>query len=213
MTYHPRSSHISWFTLVEILIAVTILWVLVTLLFRTYTTIGNIALKIEHEKNIHNEVLFTLQTLQNLADRNTIDYEYYTGANTSLATTQWRTSQLALSGLDGSIQISVSGDCMRWNHTGDIIKSIIQSWPCSLQLVKQNERIELIDTNKVVMTHGIFKIIPLLSNDNLYTSGTQLNDIWNQWFWVMAWFVIKQYQPTRTSNSQYELQSFFNIKN
>ncbi len=209
MTYHRSSSHISWFTLVEILIAVTILWVLVTLLFRTYTTIGNIALKIEHEKTLHNEVLFTLQTLQNLADRNTIDYAYYTG----LSQTQWRTSQLALSWLDGSVQIAVSGDCMTRSYTWDIIQNIIKNWPCSLELYKNGVRIPLIDTNKVVMTHGIFKIIPLVSNDNLYTSGATIKDIRNQGFWIFGWFAVKQYQATRTSNSTHQLQSFFNIKN
>lgn len=65
------------FTLVEILITVGILGLLTVLIFRTYSTISQVAVRIEHENNVISEVLFVNQTLNLFKDSKTIDFEKY----------------------------------------------------------------------------------------------------------------------------------------
>lgn len=55
----------------------TILAILFVLLLRTYNRISTMVFRVQQEKEVAQEILQISQTVQNLADRNTIDYSKY----------------------------------------------------------------------------------------------------------------------------------------
>ncbi|MBQ7074634.1 hypothetical protein IJM86_06420 [bacterium] len=63
----------------ETLIVLTIIGILSTSLIKAYTIISELAFTIEQEKNLQNEALLLVQTLQSIADDATIDYSKYKG--------------------------------------------------------------------------------------------------------------------------------------
>jgi type II secretory pathway pseudopilin PulG len=66
-----------WFTLIETLIVVVIIWILAVILMKTYTFVSEISFRIQQEKNVTQETLFLSQIIQNLSDKNSIDYDKY----------------------------------------------------------------------------------------------------------------------------------------
>gem|GEM_PF-4583733 len=50
---------------------------MMVVVFETFTTVSNLTRRIEGERQIQNEMLYTTQTMQTLADTYTIDYEMY----------------------------------------------------------------------------------------------------------------------------------------
>lgn len=203
--------HIPAFTLIEILIALILIGILSTLLFQTYTTITQIALKIENEKIMQTETLFALQTIQNLADRNTIDYDYYiTGRNlenNTLTNTRGRVDILALSWQDGRTTLSSTGDCQ--SSIGWTGKSQPACW---LVLWKYDEPLLLIDPSKIVISSLIFNITPIVPADQLYISkDITLTGITSPGFWIFADIKHAQYRTTRTHNISLFIQQFFSL--
>jgi prepilin-type N-terminal cleavage/methylation domain-containing protein len=65
------------FTLIEITLVVAIIGLLAGVLFKTYITMSQISFRVEQQKIVNQELLFVTQTLQNLANRNNIDYKRY----------------------------------------------------------------------------------------------------------------------------------------
>ena len=102
------------FTLLEILIVITILGVLFFLLLRTYNSITSLVFRVQQEKDVSQQVLYISQVVQNFADRNTIDYDAYlsTGGHHLLVQQQGITDVLYLSGQDGRFSLSTRGDCL-----------------------------------------------------------------------------------------------------
>ena len=72
-----RKTKIKWFTLLEMIIVITIMWILSVVLVESYITISKTALRVEQEKNLSEESLVITQVLQSIADEATIDYEKY----------------------------------------------------------------------------------------------------------------------------------------
>jgi len=90
-------------TLLELIIVMAILGILFVLLLRTYNRISTVVFRVQQEKEVTQEILQISQTVQNLADRNAIDYEKYVGTGdeeqgTRLVDTNGITSVLYLSG-------------------------------------------------------------------------------------------------------------------
>jgi len=197
------------FTLIEMLIVLVLVGILSTLLFQTYTTITQIALKIENEKTMQTETLFALQTIQNLADRNSIDYEYYitSSSKNTLIDTKGRTTILALSGQDGKTRISNTGECMStiW-WTGS------RQPNCGLMLRKNNEELLLIDPDRITISDLMFRITPTVPIQQLYTNQEiSLSDISSPGFWMFVQFRHPQYRPLRTYNISLFVQQFFSL--
>lgn len=65
------------FTLVEIIIVVSIVWLLSVLLSKAYITASQLYMYETNHKNIEKDVLFLTQTVQNLADNTQINYWTY----------------------------------------------------------------------------------------------------------------------------------------
>ncbi len=75
--FHPRPMKRKGFTLLELLIVITVFAILATVLFRTYNTIVQLSVRSQFQKDIQTDVLFVNQTMHSLADNYTVDYERY----------------------------------------------------------------------------------------------------------------------------------------
>jgi len=72
-----KKTKLKWFTLIEMLIVMVIIWILAVVLTESYINISKTALRIEQEKNISEESLILTQIFQSIADETTIDYSQY----------------------------------------------------------------------------------------------------------------------------------------
>lgn len=191
----------NWFTLVEVLIGIVIVWLLVGIIFGIYVSTLRLSLKIENEKNLNNELLFFTQTIQNLVDNNDIDlsrYVWWDGiikSNTLLGSQEdWYTDKLYLTSWSGQqLSIYKNGNC--WS----------KEW-CWVEMEKKDGTIaRLTDPHKVQIENLMFKIIPY--------KFAQVEDIHQRWFWVLGsmstiWYSTWKYER----NIQQDIQLFYNIR-
>ena len=160
-----KSKH--WFTLLELLIVMTILALLFLLLLRTYNSIASLVFRVQQEKEVSQEILQISQIVQNFADRNTIDYTAY--LTTGLLASEWITDVLYLSGQDGNISFFTSGNCI--DPAVDYM--LTGAWSgCSLYMTNSGTTMALINSNKIVISRAMFKIIPYASQQQYLDSDT-----------------------------------------
>lgn len=166
-----------WFTLLELLIVMTILGILFVMLLNTYNRISTMVFRVQQEKEVSQEILQISQLFQNFSDRNTIDYTKYVGTGW-LSKTQWITDVLYLSWQDGALSFFTRGDCndpaIEYSLTWDALWS-----GCSLFLQKNDATpVELINTKKITISKVIFKVIPFASQQQ-YLDSDDLCTEWN----------------------------------
>ncbi len=195
----------TWFTLLETIIAISILWILSAILIQTYIKIEEITFRIKQEKTINQEVLLVSEVIQNLSDRNTINYSKYNLLK--LKNNKWFTNVLFLTGNDWESSLYITWECynkeIRWTK-------------CRLELNKNWSNIK-ITTNKIILRNLKFKIIPFADEDSYYNdknlcSNNYLICINKPWFFIFLSFFSKNYNnKQRTNNIKFNLQEFFNI--
>lgn len=203
-------------TLLELVIVMAILGILFVLLLRTYNRISTMVFRVQQEKEVAQEILQISQTVQNFADRNTIDYEKYLGTGDEgqgirLANTEGITSVLYLSGLDGQVKLYTTGDCLspgiEYAFTG------AWSW-CSLFVDVWGKTRELINSKKVLISEVVFKIIPYASEqqyidtDNL-CAGNYLQCLNSPWFRMIFTAYSVNYWTQRATHVRVPFQQFF----
>lgn len=188
-----------WFTLVEILISTVIIWILFWVIFSSYTQISNLALKIENERNLSNEILFLTQNIQNLADTYTIDYYFHN----DLWLSNWYTNSLFFTWSD-FVNIYLTWDTI-WNLF-DIRNS--SSW---IEMNINWDIIKLTDPEKIFIKNFYFKIIPI---ENWRTNRwVPFDEIYNFWFWIFIDAYTSNYHLDRWPfDVSIQHQTFFNIR-
>lgn len=188
------------FTLIELLIVLVIMSILIGVLFDVYITISKISYRVELQKHVNEELYFISETLQNLSNRNEINYDEY---GTWLFNTSWMTETLYLSWEDWQIAIYSSGvNC--------------NSGICNLYMNKNNKEIQLTQ-DSVYFSKAKFKIIPFEKLDYQSESICErtLDNVYacrfNQWFWFMVSIYSARYSDERwTSDVYLKVQQFFN---
>lgn len=223
------------FTLMETLIVVVILWIFSVVLIRAYITISQIWLRIQQESHVTQEILTLSEILQNLSEKNSIDYKRYAKEYWTwyLSNHQWFVDKLFLTGQDWVLSIYTTWfGCLlspwdEFNLSGDI-KSITRN--CWLELNKNWETIKLINSQKVYLSKSVFKIIPFASQDqflndgevfsttlckfknkeNTYTNSNYLACLHKPWFWLIMKAYTSSYNKNRSNNIYFNIQQFFN---
>ncbi|HRX64055.1 MAG TPA: prepilin-type N-terminal cleavage/methylation domain-containing protein [Candidatus Absconditabacterales bacterium] len=194
------------FTIVEIIMVVVIIGILSGILFKTYITISKVSFRIEQQKILNQELLFVSEVLQNMSDRNSIDYQKY---STGLLGSNGIYEILYLSGQDGEIEIYTRGNCL--DDFGDLQEN---TDICSLRLRKNDQEIKLTNDG-VFLSNVYFKIIPYANIDQ-YDSDSSCGDnylacIANPGFWFLAEFYSIGYDGDNwTNNVSMFVQEFFN---
>ena len=200
------------FTLIEVILVVAIIGMLAWILFKTYITMSQIAFRVEQQKIVNQELLFVTETLQNLANRNEIDYTKYQENNISLVDSKWLANILYMTGEDWVISMFSSWNCVALND--ELSGKNLEIW-CNLMLQKDDKNIVL-TKDLVYMTDSLFKIIPF-ANDESYRQDDELCEsnylacIWDPWFWFVANIYNRGHDDSRTNNVSIFVQQFFNI--
>lgn len=216
-----RKTAIKWFTLLEMMIVIVIVWILAVVLTESYITISRTALRIEQEKNISEESLVLTQIFQSVADEATIDYEKYWS---KLRDSNWFTWTLYLTWWQWSwTSIYTTGDCLdldknfESDEDGNISQSILDYTGCYLAMKQweENEETQLTIPWNVVISKVMFRIIPFDSDENYFTwedtNNIVINDVHQPAFWMFIHLYAPLYQPTWTNKIDLPLQLFFNL--
>ena len=225
-----RKTTIKWFTLIEMLIVIVIIWILAVVLTESYITISRTALKIEQEKNLSEESLILTQIFQSIADEATIDYERYNNEDKKLEGSWWFTDVLYLTWWQRTwTSIYSSGDgCLdldnNFPENEDISEKIRNAltW-CELILDQGEEwKTSLVSNWKVITSKVMFRIIPYDSDANYFSGGLYgeqydddpyfvIESIHQPAFWMFIHLYAPFYQPKWTNKIDQPLQLFFNL--
>lgn len=186
----------AWFTLVEVVVTTMIIAFLIGVLFSIFNTISRLSVKIQLERWIHNELIFFMQTIQNIVDEG--DYELTWYDLDSLWSTYGFSDELLLSWSDFTYKV-----LRTCNGSGSV---------CSLSLEKfdpfllRTDYFQLTDPNRVNIDTFYIKIIP-------YGSQSVFSNIQHQWFWLFIEVSTPLYDPDawwfRVSQ---RVETFFNIR-
>jgi len=226
-----RKGLLKWFTLIEMLIVIVIIWILAVVLTESYITISRIALRVEQEKNISEESLILTQVFQSISDEATIDYDMYKIHNIDLQKVGWFVDTLYLTGWQwswSSIYTTGWDNCLDldWNFPvnsdgsypdySEKVQNAL-SW-CMLVLEqkinnKESVIIPLTTPWKIIISKIKFKIIPFDSDENYFNSDGEniVNKIHQPAFWLFIHLYAPLYQPVWTNNVHQPLQLFFNL--
>lgn len=228
-----KNSKLKWFTLIEMLIVIVIIWILAVVLTESYITISKVALKVEQEKNISEESLILTQIFQSIADEATIDYKKY---ENRLSESNWYTDILYLTWWEwGDTSIYTIWDCLDLDNNfpanedgtySDFSEKIHNASDCELILQQWDNKTSLTPNWKVIKSKVKFRIIPYNSDSAYFcineddgdgetpecpTSDIPQNNIHQPAFWMFIHLYTPLYQPTWTNKIEQSLQLFFNL--
>lgn len=215
-----KKTMLKWFTMIEMLIVMVIIWILAVVLTESYISISKTALRIEQEKNISEESLILTQIFQAISDEATIDYDRYSEEGIDLSENWWKTDILYLTQWQWEwTSIYTEWNCLElewsfeidseWNFTD------IQDYSdCKLVLEDKDKNETILNTSwKVVVSKVMFRVIPYNSDEYYFEKwwGTVMNDIHQPAFWMFIHLYSPLYQPKWTNNVHLPLQLFFNL--
>lgn len=209
-----KKASLKWFTLIEMLIVIVIIWILAVVLTESYITISKTALKIEQEKNISEESLVLTQIFQSISDESTIDYERYRNENINLKSSWWLTDVLYLTwDIWSGTKISTSWDCLDLTDDFLVEEKDIKDYTWCKLILDQNWKITSLTTPwKVVISNVKFKVIPFDSDDNYFNEGSDvMNKLHQPAFWMFIHLYSPLYQSKWANKIDIPLQLFFNL--
>lgn len=208
-----KKTLLKWFTLIEMMIVMIIIWILAVVLTESYITISKTALRIEQEKNLSEESLVLTQIFQAISDEATIDYERYS----NLQNSEWFWDELYLTWEVWSwTTIRTVGKCLEleWNFVDNDDEIQDYSW-CSLILEQNSKTTQLTSPWKVIVSKVKFKIIPFDSDEDYFEEASEwdvlINNLHQPAFWMFIHLYAPLYQPTWTNKIDQPLQLFFNL--
>lgn len=223
-----KKTKLKWFTLIEMLIVMVIIWILAVVLTESYINISKTALRIEQEKNISEESLILTQIFQSIADETTIDYDEYNVND--LESKGWYVDKLFLKWWEWeSYSIYTEWNCLEleWNfklnEDGSIqtdeewnIPDITDFSDCKLVLENKDGGKSILNSSwKVVVSKIRFRIIPYDTDQNYFDNASEgsivIKDIHQPAFWMFIHLYSPLYQPKWTNNVHQPLQLFFNL--
>ena len=221
---------LKWFTLIEMLIVIVIIWILSVVLTESYITISKIALKVEQEKHMSEESLILTQVFQSISDEATIDFDRYKNEKINLKESKWFVDVLYLTGGQWSwtsIYTTGGDNCLDldWNFPAnedgsypDYSEKVQNalSW-CMLVLEQASDKEPIITPLttpwKVIISKVKFRVIPYDSDNNYFDSDESdvINEIHQPAFRLFIHLYAPLYQPVWTNNIHQPLQLFFNL--
>lgn len=220
-----KTAALKWFTLLEMLIVMIIIWILAVVLTESYTTISRVALRVEQEKNLSEESLVLTQIFQAISDEATIDYERYEENSINLKDNWWFTDILYLTWWQWSwTSIYTTWDsCLELDNNfpsntdgtyPDYYEKVRNALSgCKLILKQWEQETSLISNWKAITSRVIFRVIPYDSDENYFDSSESnvINDIHQPAFWMFVHLYTPFYQPKWINKVDQALQLFFNL--
>ena len=190
-----KSSHLA-FTLVEVLIATIIIWLLSTVMFQVYITISNISVRIESEKLLQSETMFLVQNLQNLSDSQQIDLGKYD--HNELKGNIWVVDKLYFTWGKYS-QVFLSWTNCEVSKNCEIVIAYDENW--------DEKYISISDSKKAYFSNLKFK----LSSYSWWV--VSIEDSFQQGFSIFSQAYVSKYNPNFWPlNVKSDIQTFFSIR-
>jgi hypothetical protein len=188
---------IKWFTLVETVITVVIMSILIWVVFEIYVVIGRMAVFIQWQKELHNELIYVVQTLQNLVDDQNILLVY----DDSLTEIWWFSETLRLEDDDDTIFLSTVCD-------SDEL--------CAIEMLRRDkdtaieESLLLTNTWSIHVSQFYIKALPL---ENQSDPTTSFEDTLHEWFWLFLDAQVPYFkQDSRWFRVRQDLQIFYTMR-
>lgn len=197
------------------MIVLVIVSMLSIVLFRVYSSVSEIAFRLQQEKYVMQDSLAFSQILQNFADTAKIDYPRY---GTTIRSTSGLTDTLYLHDAEWSFSIFSTWNCVSpaITITGFTVQQ--RQNPCHLALLRSwSTLLSLSDTGHVFVSRVMFKIIPFEDPD-LILSWTQstTTPVFLRIHQPGFWLFMRAYSPRFWSewirNVSLSLQQFFTLK-
>lgn len=195
-----------WFTLVETILTILVMSILIWIIFEIFSVISHIAIYTQQQKYVHNEIVFVMQTMQNLVDDQnmvlSITWNNLWSNNSADTSNGFRNEVVFTNGdLEYIIWISpgwCSDNCYL-NMTGYDV-----DFPPPLN--PPEFEIPLTNTEIINVTNFLVKVLP-------YDPETSFETKFHEWFWMFLWIEVAQYNPDRWwFDVSYDLQSFFSVR-
>lgn len=193
MNFTPKKA----FTLIELLIVITIIGILSTLLFRTLADMISANGKIQQEKIMTQELITLQTTINNISEQYPIiDMQTYKWTN---ATDTW------------DIGIDWFTDTLYLTNQAWAKLSIYQSGTY-LAFLSGNNETKITNPDKSVLTGVYFKILPTQYHSGSIHESLKLEDINAQGFWIYGniSYAIKWWNTIQKSS--YTLQHFIHLQ-
>jgi len=148
------------FTLIEVIIVTLILGLLAGLLLNTYVTMTKIAFRVQQEKAMTEQIVYVMQVIQNLAEKNTIDYTRYEQEfwSTYLIDNNGKVPMLFLTWSQWPTKVFLPDDCQIYQLTG------VQDCFFTLETV---DNMMQLSVNNTPFANALFHIIPYISPESI----------------------------------------------
>ena len=205
----------SGFTLIEVMIVLVIVSMLSIVLFRTYSTVSEIAFRLQQEKYVMQDALSLSQIFQNIADTSKIDYNRY---GSQLLTSQGITDHLYLRDDAWPFAIFSTGECVSssFEMTG-MFTQIQRTTPCRVVMERWLKLLSLTDTGHVFVSQAMFKIIPYEDPQTVLSWNTLSNQVaflrlHQPGFWLFMHAYSPRFSPEWIKHVSLSLQQFFTLK-
>lgn len=184
------------FTLVEVIITTMTIALLIGLLFSIFNTISRLAVKIQLERGMHNDLIFFLQTVQNIVDEWEYSLTWYD--LDSLENSYGFTDELLLSGSNYTYKIVRTCD-----GSGADCALVMERFDAFLL---RTEEFVLTDPRRANIDKFYLRIIP-------YGDQSVLQNVQHQWFWMYIDVSVPLYnEDKRWFRVSQRVETFFNIR-
>lgn len=192
------SRRLVWFTLVESLITIVIMWILIWVLFEIFVTIGRISVFVQLNRTVHSELIYVGQTLQNLVDNQDIQLT-------------WIDLQSTTYGRKDSVRFADS------EYMYEISNNCVDQENCFLQLyrIEMNpDLLSAVDSGSVAITDPNTVNVSSFAVRTLpYGSPTDYEQILHKWFWFFVDMRVPQYDETKWRYKvQQQVEMFFTMR-
>jgi prepilin-type N-terminal cleavage/methylation domain-containing protein len=190
-----------WFTLVEVLITIVIMWFLIWLIFQVFVTIWRIAVFVQLNRTVHAEMMYVVQTMQNMVDDQYMNLTWLDLALTWWdATTWWWKSTLQLS--DENLRYYLNNNCIEKDNC-----FLELSWESFLWWwLSSTWSVELTNEELIAVNSFAVRTLP-------YTSPSSYTWLIHDWFRLFAELRVPQYDETKWwLRVKQQLQLFFTMR-
>jgi len=177
------------FSLIELVITMVILSLLIGVLFQIFIMISHISVKIQHERWLHDETIYVIQTIQNIIDQGDTVFD---GDPEQREEAFWysRSLNLSWSTLTYTFSRNEVDETLELELSDGII----------------SETYILTNNNRVLVKDFYIKRVPFRSQ------ATYENQM-HEWFWLFVDLEIPSYSADKWRfRVDRDIQTFFNIR-
>lgn len=186
------------FSLIELLIVITVIGILSTLLFRTLSDMITANARIQQEKIMTNELITLQTTLNNISEHYPIidmqSYQWTNSGTWEIDNNKWFTNTLYLKKKDE-----------------DKI-SITTSWWSLIVIYSENKITNITDPDRSVLTGVYFKVLPTAYYSGIIHEQLSLDQVNAEWFWIFWNISIRKSVNSSETSSSYNLQHFIHLQ-